>query len=690
MYMKNLFGSLSIIGFALMPLAANAQAAPNINDLIAQTQALIQQIDALRSRQAGSAASAPAANANYTGNVAASISSGACPSLSRTLSFGSRGSDVSSLQQFLAQDPAMYPEQSVTGYYGPLTQRAVQRWQAKNGIVSSGTPSSTGFGMVGPRTKAAMLARCGSGTTQTGVPSVVGGFIQVTPAVGNAPLTTVVTATVNTVNSCAGTTYTIDFGDGIDTRQFISTAGNCNQQVKTFTHTYTSGGVYTVTLSAGAHKTTATVTVNGSGAQTGTVDSIHPSVASGTVPLLVTFTGTVQANDAGICTADCVDVINFGDGASLSVPLPARQQGYQSYTTYIVSHTYKQPGAYIASLTSSASSSPSGDVQAFANTQITVSGSPVVVVPPSLTIRAGTNAVAQGGILPLSWASQNAASSSAVGLWLVNVLTGSIYPLAMTLNTSGNINAPIPASANEGTVPPVGAYVALGKIYTPADAILTGTPPTYVALGRSDTFNILAGTTATSSLPASGGTYTILSVATGVGGNQSAVTMQISYPTCSTYMIDWGDGKPAQSGGGATSGCATQTSTLLTHTYQQNGTMIIRLLNGSGVQQATATLAISNAGTIGNYGMTSVTSGVGGNALNVSVQLTVPACPSYKLEWGDNSTAITQSAPSGCTGTTRETPTFTHTYALDGTYTIKLSDGAGALQSSSSIRLTSQ
>ncbi len=44
----------------------------------------------------------------------------------------------------------------VTGYFGDLTLQAVQRWQAAHGIVSSGDPGSTGFGIIGPRTRGEM------------------------------------------------------------------------------------------------------------------------------------------------------------------------------------------------------------------------------------------------------------------------------------------------------------------------------------------------------------------------------------------------------------------------------------------------------------------------------------------------------------------------------------------------------
>ena len=45
------------------------------------------------------------------------------------------------------------PKVSSTGYYGSLTEAAVKRFQQKHNIVSSGTPLSTGYGTVGPKTR---------------------------------------------------------------------------------------------------------------------------------------------------------------------------------------------------------------------------------------------------------------------------------------------------------------------------------------------------------------------------------------------------------------------------------------------------------------------------------------------------------------------------------------------------------
>lgn len=74
----------------------------------------------------------------------------------KTLFRGSKGTDVSKLQEFLKKDSALYPEGLVTGFFGPATERAVQKFQIKYGVVTSGNAKTTGFGAVGPKTRKAL------------------------------------------------------------------------------------------------------------------------------------------------------------------------------------------------------------------------------------------------------------------------------------------------------------------------------------------------------------------------------------------------------------------------------------------------------------------------------------------------------------------------------------------------------
>ncbi len=73
-------------------------------------------------------------------------------SYSRPLGVGSKGDEVKALQRFLKDRGAgIYPEGSVTGYFGPSTRKAVGKFQLQNGIVKSAR--DPGYGYVGPKTR---------------------------------------------------------------------------------------------------------------------------------------------------------------------------------------------------------------------------------------------------------------------------------------------------------------------------------------------------------------------------------------------------------------------------------------------------------------------------------------------------------------------------------------------------------
>lgn len=64
--------------------------------------------------------------------------------LNRQLQVGMHGTDVSTLQTFLATDPTLYPQGLVTGYFGFLTKSAVSNFQSRNDLPP--------VGRVGPMT----------------------------------------------------------------------------------------------------------------------------------------------------------------------------------------------------------------------------------------------------------------------------------------------------------------------------------------------------------------------------------------------------------------------------------------------------------------------------------------------------------------------------------------------------------
>ncbi|MFZ2555949.1 MAG: peptidoglycan-binding domain-containing protein [Minisyncoccia bacterium] len=127
----------------------------------AETNAEIQaKIDALMTQIRGLQATL-----GQTPRVVTSSVSANCPAIIRALALGARGSDVTALQVFLKARG--YFSEEATGYFGALTEAAVQKMQAANNLVSSGTVASTGYGALGPRTRALIASLCSS----TGTPS---------------------------------------------------------------------------------------------------------------------------------------------------------------------------------------------------------------------------------------------------------------------------------------------------------------------------------------------------------------------------------------------------------------------------------------------------------------------------------------------------------------------------------------
>ena len=152
-----------LLGFMIF-FSPALSSADTIAELQVQVQALLQQLELM---QSGGGGLQPTYSAPSYGLI--------CLNVRMNLGPGSRdvstGGEVSRLQRFLSQNPRWYPEGDITGYYGPLTVRAVQRFQADRGLISYGDPYTTGFGSVGPRTRVAMF-NCNTGNpTPTPTPT---------------------------------------------------------------------------------------------------------------------------------------------------------------------------------------------------------------------------------------------------------------------------------------------------------------------------------------------------------------------------------------------------------------------------------------------------------------------------------------------------------------------------------------
>jgi len=71
---------------------------------------------------------------------------------STQLDFGLTSPEVVALQNALKLDGDFPLTVQSTGYFGSVTQIALEKFQTKYGIASSGTPTTTGYGRVGPKT----------------------------------------------------------------------------------------------------------------------------------------------------------------------------------------------------------------------------------------------------------------------------------------------------------------------------------------------------------------------------------------------------------------------------------------------------------------------------------------------------------------------------------------------------------
>ena len=286
-----------------------------------------------------------------------------CPTFSRSLKRGLSGNDVKQLQQFLSQDPGVYPEEQVSGFFGALTESAVKRWQIKFNVVAPSGMGNSDFGLVGPKTMAAILRQCSAapGVAATAAPSV-GGFMAVSPIAGGAPLTVSIQAIVNTSNVCGGSVYDLDYGDGSIQSQIAVQSNNCQQVMKLLSHTYGTPGNYQITLSVGQHRAYASVTVYTAGysqqvpqqplTPSQSQDSISSMPNAGPVPLSVIFTGLI--NQQQLCNGGQY-TISFGDGNTAGLTFDSSTC---SARTFSIAHEYRIAGKYSAELHFGSSTGP--------------------------------------------------------------------------------------------------------------------------------------------------------------------------------------------------------------------------------------------------------------------------------------------------------------------------------------------
>ena len=191
-----------LCGLLVLPFFVHAQTPQSqIDALLAQVQYLQSLLSAI---EGTNTAPGVIPVVPTTAPVSVQVTTSApCVSVSRDLRAGATGADVTSLQTFLAADTSVYPEALITGYYGTLTVRAVERFQIKYGVVSSGTPATTGFGAVGPKTRAALATACGKSSN-----AAIARDLVVSPRIGQVPL--LVSATFS-LNGSSCSSFSLDW-----------------------------------------------------------------------------------------------------------------------------------------------------------------------------------------------------------------------------------------------------------------------------------------------------------------------------------------------------------------------------------------------------------------------------------------------------------------------------------------------
>ncbi|QSH39306.1 hypothetical protein JXR01_03325 [Candidatus Kaiserbacteria bacterium] len=304
-----------------------------IANLLKQVQVLQQQLQVVEN----SGSTSSVVPITYTSSTP--TATGSCASIAYNLNKGDENDEVRKLQLFLAQDPSVYPDAIVSGYFGSLTQRAVQAWQAKHGIVSGGTPATTGYGSVGPKTRSAMASLCNGGSVTSS--SAIARSLVVTPEVGPVPLQ--VTATFS-LNGSSCSSYYLDWGDG--TQPLLFDAGNtaCTNDIahKRATHTYVRSGVHQITLRAGqgplSRAGVAGQTFVSVGSTITTGLALSPS--TGSVPFTTSITFPVKGST---CTSYEAD---WGDGTVDRFEPSSFTNCVQDTGTQSLTHTYNNAGTY--------------------------------------------------------------------------------------------------------------------------------------------------------------------------------------------------------------------------------------------------------------------------------------------------------------------------------------------------------
>jgi len=120
-HIKHVIIASAFVGVLFLPTPTNAQATDTAS-LLAQLEALMGQIQELQAQLATLRGEVQEVHEELRDN----------------LREGMTDEDIEKIQELLATDSDIYPEGLVTGYFGPLTRAALERFQARHNLRRTG------------------------------------------------------------------------------------------------------------------------------------------------------------------------------------------------------------------------------------------------------------------------------------------------------------------------------------------------------------------------------------------------------------------------------------------------------------------------------------------------------------------------------------------------------------------------
>lgn len=186
-----LLGTLFIPSVVFAQTASSTLTSEQVAVRIAQLQAQIKELQQLLVMLQQSGGTAVVSTSEFI----------AVNEFTQTLSRGMFSDEVKELQRFLAQNPEIYPEGVISGYFGGLTEEAVKRFQEAHNLPP--------VGIVGPKTRAVLNETVSSGgggvsspeTTQSKKEETLSSVVVVQSVVSGSTTATTTTTAATTTNS---------------------------------------------------------------------------------------------------------------------------------------------------------------------------------------------------------------------------------------------------------------------------------------------------------------------------------------------------------------------------------------------------------------------------------------------------------------------------------------------------------